>query len=242
MYGERIVIPRKLQKKVLQQLHKGHPEIDRTRSLARNYVYWPNIDDQIAELVRSCSACSSVAKVDTKTKLQSWPIPEKVWQRVHIDFAGPINDTYYRFSLQVDSLSKWPEIVPTKRITTSATITILRQIFARFGMPEVLVSDNGTLLTSDQFERFCDANGILHLKTAPFHPQSNEQVERFVHTFKRTIKKIQAGGEELDAALDTFLSCYRSTPCRSAPEGKSPAEILLGRPLRTSLELLRPPS
>lgn len=65
---------------------------------------------------------------------------------------------------------------------------------------------------------------------------------RFVDTFKRTVKKIQAGGEGLDEALDIFLTCYRSTPCRSAPGGKSPAEILIGRPLRTSLELLRPPS
>lgn len=240
MYGERIVVPKKLQRKVLQQLHKGHPGVERMRSLARNYVYWPNIDEHVTALVRSCSECASVAKTDTKTKLESWPIPEKPWQRVHVDFAGPINGTYYL--LLVDSLSKWPEVVPTKRITTSATIAILRQIFSRFGMPEVLVSDNGTQLTSDAFERFCDSNGIMHLKTAPFHPQSNGQVERFVDTFKRTIKKIQAGGETLDEALDTFLLCYRSTPCRSAPEGRSPAEVLLGRQLRTSFELLRPPS
>lgn len=109
-------------------------------------------------------------------------------------------------------------------------------------MPEVLVTDNGPQLTSDTFEEFCEANGIMHLKTAPFHPQSNGQAERFVDTFKRTVKKIQAGGVGLDEALDIFLTCYRSTPCRSAPGGKSPAEILIGRPLRTSLELLRPPS
>ncbi|XP_053687313.1 uncharacterized protein K02A2.6-like [Sabethes cyaneus] len=204
------------------------------------YVYWPNIDDHVSALVRSCSECASVAKTDTKTKLESWPIPEKPWQRVHLDFAGPINGTYYL--LLIDSLSKWPEVISTNRITTTATIAILRQIFSRFGMPEVLVSDNGTQLTSDAFERFCEANGIMHLKTAPFHPQSNGHVERFVDTFKRTMKKIQAGGEPLEEALDTFLLCYRSTPCRNTPGGKSPAEVLLGKPLRTSFELLRPPS
>ncbi|XP_055615013.1 uncharacterized protein K02A2.6-like [Toxorhynchites rutilus septentrionalis] len=109
-------------------------------------------------------------------------------------------------------------------------------------MPEVLVTDNGPQLTSDTFEKFCEANGIMHLKTAPFHPQSNGQAERFDDTFKRTVKKIQAGGEDLDEALDIFLCCYRSTPCRSTPGGKSPAEILLGRPMCTSLEFLRPPS
>ncbi|XP_062704639.1 uncharacterized protein K02A2.6-like [Aedes albopictus] len=240
MYSDRIVVSKKLQQKVLEQLHRGHPGIDRMRPLARNFVYWPNIDDQITALVRSCQECASVAKTDTKTKLESWPIPEKPWQRVHADFAGPINDTY--FLLVVDSYSKWPEIIPTKRITTAATISSLRKIFGRFGMPEVLVTDNGPQLTSDVFEEFCEANGIMHLKTAPFQPQSNGQAERFVDTFKRTVKKIQAGGEDLDEALDIFLTCYRSTPCRNAPGGKSPAEILIGRPLRTSLELLRPPS
>ncbi|XP_062538009.1 uncharacterized protein K02A2.6-like [Armigeres subalbatus] len=167
-------------------------------------------------------------------------LQEYGFTRVHADFAGPLNDTY--FLIVVDSFSKWPEVIPTKRITTAATIASLRKIFGRFGMPEVLVTDNGAQLTSDAFEGFCEANGIMHLKTAPFHPQSNGQAERFVDTFKRTVKKIQAGGKDLDEALDIFLSCYRSTPCRSAPGGKSPAEILIGRPMRISLELLRPPS
>ncbi|XP_062551039.1 uncharacterized protein K02A2.6-like [Armigeres subalbatus] len=238
MYINRVVVPKTLQQKVIQQLHRGHPGIDRMRSLARSYVYWPNIDEQITDLVRTCQQCASVAKSDPKTKLQSWPIPEKPWQRVHVDFSGPLNDTY--FLLVVDSFSKWPEVIPTKRITTAATIASLRKIFGRFGMPEVLVTDNGAQLTSDAFEGFCETNGIMHLKTAPFHPQSNGQAERFVDTFKRTVKKIQAG--DLDEALDIFLSCYRSTPCKSTPGGKSPAEILIGRPMRTSLELLRPPS
>lgn len=107
MYGDRIVIPEKFQRKVLQQVHRGHPGIDRMRSLARNCVYWPNIDDQIGTLVRSCQECAAVAKTDTKTKLESWPVPEKPWQRVDIDFADPINDTFYL--LVVDSLSKWPK-------------------------------------------------------------------------------------------------------------------------------------
>ncbi|XP_062558023.1 uncharacterized protein K02A2.6-like [Armigeres subalbatus] len=119
---------------------------------------------------------------------------------------------------------------------------MLQGIFARFGMPETIVSDNGRQFVSEQFELFCDSNGILHLKTPPFHPQSNGLAERFVDTFKRTLKKITAGGESLSEAINTFLLCYRSTPNRSAPEGKSPAELLLGRNLRTSLDLLRPPT
>lgn len=82
---------------------------------------------------------------------------------------------------------------------------------------------------------------IDHVTTAPFHPQSNGQAERFVDTFKRAVKKIREGRGKMDAALDTFLLTYRSTPNQSAPNGLSPSEVMFGRRVRTCLELLRPP-
>lgn len=167
-YGERLVIPSKFQKKVLQLLHKGHPGVERMRAAARSYVYWPGIDESIAQLVRTCTECARVAKTNTKTNLESWPAPDKPWQRLHIDYAGPVDEWYYL--ILVDAYTKWPEVVPTRRITTSATLDILQGIFARFGMPETLVSDNGRQFVSEQFELYCDINGILHLKTPPFHP------------------------------------------------------------------------
>ncbi|XP_055606665.1 uncharacterized protein K02A2.6-like [Uranotaenia lowii] len=238
MYGERLVIPTRLQPKVLQLLHKGHPGIERMRSVARNYVYWPGIDDQIAQRVKACVECSKAAKFNIKTNLQSWSAPERPWQRIHADFAGPVDGNF--FLIVVDSYSKWPEVIPTKRISTAATLNMFREIFARHGMPETLVTDNGTQFTSECFERYCESNGILHLRTPPYHPQSNGLAERFVDTFKRGMKKITTGGEALREAIDTFLLCYRSTPCRSAPSGKSSAELLVGRKLRTALDLLKP--
>lgn len=109
-------------------------------------------------------------------------------------------------------------------------------------MPETLVSDNGTQFTSAEFAEFCCANGIQHITTALFHPQSNGQVERFVDTFKRATKKIREGKGSMQEALDLFLLTYRSTPNPSAPNGASPAEAMFGRQIRTNLELLRPPS
>ncbi|XP_058816481.1 uncharacterized protein K02A2.6-like [Topomyia yanbarensis] len=184
MYGERLVVPPCSRRRVLQQLHAGHPGVERMRSIARQYVYWPNIDDEVAKIVRSCNECSTVARCDRKTNLESWPAPEEPWQRLHLDYAGPIDGQYYL--ILVDSYSKWPEVVRTKDITTTATLRILQGICARYRQPETLVTANGPQLTSDQFETFCDSNGITHLKTAPFHPQSNGLAERFVDTFKRS--------------------------------------------------------
>ncbi|XP_053686364.1 uncharacterized protein K02A2.6-like [Sabethes cyaneus] len=179
-------------------------------------------------------------KTDRKTIMEPWPPPTKVWQRLHLDYTGPLDGNY--FLILVDSYTKWPEVKRIKEITTTATLRILRGIFARYGHPETLVTDNGTQRTSDRFESYCDKNGIVHLKTAPFHPQSNGLAEKFVDTFKRSLKKIIAGGETLEEAIDSFLLCYRTTPCRSAPGGKSPADLMYGRTIRTSLGLLHPPT
>ncbi|XP_055522770.1 uncharacterized protein K02A2.6-like [Wyeomyia smithii] len=116
MYGERVVVPQVFRKQVLRQLHKGHPGVERMRSIARQYVYWPNIDSDVIRAVSVCTDCASVAKTDRKTNLSSWLAPEKPWQRVHLDYAGSMAGQYYL--ILVDAFSKWPEVIRTKDITT----------------------------------------------------------------------------------------------------------------------------
>nr|CDJ93989.1 RNA-directed DNA polymerase (reverse transcriptase) and Integrase domain containing protein [Haemonchus contortus] len=86
---------------------------------------------------------------------------------------------------------------------------------------------------------FCRSRGITHIRTPPFHPQSNEQAERFVNTFKRGLDKLKGEEPTLDA-LQTFLMAYCSTPCPSVPDQRSPAEAFLGRRLRIDLDLMLP--
>jgi hypothetical protein len=188
MMEDRVVIPSSLQHRVLKMLHQGHPGIVRMKSLARSIVYWPNIDKEIENLVKSCHNCQVAAKMPPKEKPIPWSKPSKPWSRVHIDYAGPVQNLY--FLVVVDAYSKWPEIVPTKTISAKATVDILRQILGRYGMPEEVISDNGTQFTSRLFKEFCDMNGIIHHFSPVYHPQSNGQAERFVDSFKRALLKL----------------------------------------------------
>ncbi|XP_018406351.1 PREDICTED: uncharacterized protein K02A2.6-like [Cyphomyrmex costatus] len=149
----------------------------------------------------------------------------------------PINGEYYL--IVVDAFSKWPEIYPTKTISAQRTVEIMEDIFARFGIPETLVTDNGTQFISEKFQSFCLSYGIQHLRTPPFHPSSNGLTERFVDTFKRGLQKL-TGGENIRNHLPIFLKQYRSTPNVNVPNKVSPAEALIGRPMRTVLDLLKP--
>lgn len=109
MFAERLVIPTLLRKQCLEQLHRGHPGMQRMKALARSYVYWPSLDADIVDFVKACRHCASVARSPPHSPPVPWPKPAAPWQRVHVDYAGPIEGDYYL--IVVDSFSKWPEIV-----------------------------------------------------------------------------------------------------------------------------------
>ena len=125
-----------------------------------------------------------------------------------------------------------------KNPTTTATISFLHDIFSRFGVPETLVTDNGTQFKSFEFADFCRVNGIQHIRTPPYHPQSNGQGERFVDTLKRALLKAQGEGNN-EEILKAFLKTYRCTPLMIL-ENKSPAEVMFGRKIRTSWDVIKP--
>lgn len=237
MFSDRIVIPAVLRTQVLKLCHQGHPGIQRMKSLARNYAYWPGMDRDIENLVQQCSPCASAAKQPPQATLHSWPPATKPWERVHIDYAGPHLGRH--FLIVVDAFSKYPEVIPVPNITTRQTVTVLRKLCSQHGVPETIVSDNGPQFTAQDFRDFCKVNAVNHILSPPYHPSSNGRAERFVDTFKRGLRKLRGEGD-LDNILDTFLLAYRTTPNTSLPQQQCPAEMLFGRKPRTTLDLLLP--
>jgi hypothetical protein len=237
MLRERIVIPTVLRTRVLKLFHRGHPGIQRMKSLARKYAYWPGMDHDIENMVRRCSPCASAAKQPPKASLHSWPPATKPWKRIHINYAGPHLGKH--FLIVVDAHSKYPDVIPVPSMTSQQTVTALRKLCAQHGLPETIVSDNGTQFTSQEFKEFCRANAVNHILSPLYHPQSNGRAEQFVDTFKRCLQKLQGEGD-MDEILDTFLLTYRTTPNSTLPKQQSPAEMFLGRKPRTTLDLLLP--
>ena len=234
LWGCRVVVPEKGRKRALDLLHEAHPGMARMKSLARGYMWWPGLDKDIEGCVKECHICQSTRKSPPVVPLHPWSWPEKAWSRVHIDYAGPVEGKM--FLLIVDAYSKWLEVHATSTSTSAATIELLRKSFAALGLPEVIVSDNATTFTSEEFAEFLKKNGIRHIRSPPYHPASNGLVERAVQTFKEGLKRLKSGS--LNTRLCQLLLRYRITPHSST--GSSPAELMMGRKLRTQLDLLRP--
>ena len=234
LWGSRVIVPTPLRKKVLEGLHVSHPGIVRMKALARSYVWWPGIDAEIEGWVKRCEPCQVSRPDPPKAPVQSWESTQSPWSRVHVDFAGPFQGQL--FLIVVDSQSKWLEVVPTSTVSTRATINALRKLFATHGLPDTLVSDNGTAFTSAEFKEFVTKNGIRHIRSAPFHPATNGQAERMVRTTKDALRRIVHGDWTL--RLAEFLLAQHTTP--SAVTGRSPAELLMGRRLTTLLDRMHP--
>ena len=208
LWGQRVVVPPPGRAHVLEQLHAGHPGTSRMKSLARSYVWWPGIDAEIATRVSSCPESQYNQNAPAPTPLQPWDWPERPWTRVHADYAGPFLGRM--FLILVDAHSKWMEVHPVTSATSQVTIEKMRLMFTAHGLPEVLVTDNGTTFTSEEFQEFLAKNGIRHARTSPYHPSSNGLAERAVQSFKQGMKKHSQGS--IETRLARFLFHYRITP------------------------------
>ena len=205
------------------------------KAIARCYTWWPGTDREIETLVKSCIVCQSLQKASPRVPMTAWPWLENPWKRIHVDYCGPIQGQMVLIA--IDAHSKWIEAIPTGQSSSAATtVSKLRTLFATFGLPEIIVSDNGPAFSGAEFKTFMDNNGITHLTTAPYHPSSNGLAERAVQTVKRGLLKQTRG--DFSTKLSRFLLHYRTTP--SETTGHSPAELFLKRTLRTRLDHIRP--
>ena len=230
------MIPEKFRPKLLSELHHVHPGIVKMKWIARSYFWWPGLDSSIEKLAKSCLECQAVKKTPQTAPLHPWSWPTTVFQRIHVDFAGPFQETM--FLVAIDAFSKWPEVFVLKRTTVDKTVECLRSMFCRYGYPEQLVSDNGPQFVSEEFAVFMKLCGVKHIRSAPYHPATNGLAERFVQSMKQSLKASRSSGLPLTQRLSDFLLMYRSSA--HSTTGVTPNSLFLKREVRTRLDLLRP--
>ncbi|KAG8317791.1 hypothetical protein J6590_108187 [Homalodisca vitripennis] len=231
------MIPEALQHSVLNELHVGHLGMEKMKILARSFCTWKSIDRDIEQMVRTCKQCRLKQNQPAKGPNHPWLTPQGPWERLHIDFAGPIQGQWY--FIVVDAFTKWVEVIPTKNTSAEWCMKELRKMFSTFGLPLVLVSDNGSQFTSTIFRQFLSANGVVHKTTAPYHPSSNGQAERYVQTVKKSLRAMEDEGGKIELKLYRLLMQLRQSPNTT---GSNSYNLMFGRSVRTHLSLLLPDS
>lgn len=235
IWGHPVIIPRKLRSLLLKELHSTHIGIVRSKMLARSYFWWPKIDEEIESIIKFCKQCQFNQNKPHSAPMSAWPSAHTPWERIHIDFLeyGKLN-----YLIVVDAFSNWPEVFKMNVTTSSATIKHLRYLFAAYGLPKVLVSDNGPQLVSAEFKAFLEKNSVKHLTSSAYKARQNGQVERFVQTFKNFLRKNVNSDISLNIAR--FLFSYRNTP--NALTGRFPSSLFLNREIRSKFSVILPDS
>ncbi len=154
LWGSRVIVP-----------HEGHPGMTKMKSLARMYVWWPRIDDEIENSVRLCRSCQSTP---APAPLNPWQWLSRPWSRLRVDFAGLLmGKTLLNV---IDAHSKWIDASVVATTSSYVVIERLRGLFAMFGIPETLVSDNGCGFVSQEFRTLRQLHTIPPLMALPKGP------------------------------------------------------------------------
>ena len=221
LYRRRMVVPERLQKETLEKVHTGHQGVQRCKLRANTAVWWPGLSHEVENMVKQCSTC---AKEHSPWKEPMIPteLPDYPWQKIETDLFQLKGATYL---VVVDYFSRFPEVQKLRITTSEGIIRTLKGIFARHGIPETVVSDNGPQYASKEFADFAERYDFIHVTSSPHYAQSNGQAERTVRTVKGLLK------EAKDPSM--ALLAYRSTPFPWC--NLSLAELLMGRRLRANI-------
>lgn len=224
--NHQILIPESLRSSILSKIHEGHMGIQRCKDLARQSVYWPNLYNDIENVVSNCEICMRYQNSKTKSKMVPHEIMDMPWFKLGCDLFEFNRKTYL---IVVDYYSKYIEIeLLNSGYNSSQVILKLKSIFSRHGIPFILVTDNGPPYNSRDFKDFCHNWGIEHNTSSPYLARSNGLAERSVQIIKKMLLKSQ------ESHSDPYMALlqYRTTSKGNLP---SPSELLMSRSLRTKI-------
>ena len=221
-------IPPKLRPMVMTKAHETHPGKNATETAVRMMAWWPGISQDVLRYVSKCKECQENRPSLGKT-ISTRPEAE-VWERLHMDW-GYVKDQG-RILVIVDVRSGWIEAFPAGNRTSQTVKVHLSQIFPRFGIPRILVSDIDPEFVSSDLKQWCESLGIKKTESLIYHLRANGITERAVQTVKPAI---QAWSPNLNVSFGAFLQralmTHRNT---SMTRGKAPVELLLGRKVKVN--------
>ena len=246
MSVDQLVLPYNCQKTVLQLAHDiplaGHLGRDKTAGRILQRFYWPTLYRDVAEFCRSCGACQKTAQNRGKpAPLIPLPIIDVPFQRIAMDIVGPLpmSRSGKRYVLVVcDYATRYPEAIALHTIDAGHIAEELMKLFARVGVPEEILTDQGSNFTSKLLVELYRMLHVHPIRTSPYHPQTDGLVERFNQTLKAMLRKAATSeGKDWDKVLPYLLFAYREVP--QASTGFSPFELLYGRAVNGPLDVLR---
>ena len=228
----------KLSHDILAASHLG---INKTKDRVLQRYYWPGVFRDVANHCRTCEVCQRAQgkRYGARAEMITLSLIEKLFQRIAMDIIGPLprsnNGNKYILTI-CDYATRCPDAIPILNTEANTIAKELVSVFARVGMPDEILTDQGSNLMSSLLQEMYLMLNISRLRTSPYHPQTDGLTERFNGTLKSMIRKLTANNQkDWDEHLPHLLFAYREVPQEST--GFSPFELLYGRRVRGPLDV-----
>ncbi|GAU50817.1 hypothetical protein TSUD_410870, partial [Trifolium subterraneum] len=236
---------------ILQEIHEGiNGQHIGGRSLARKALreryYWPTMQNDTKDHVLKCDKCQRHGDMhpapanELKTLISPWPF---AWWGMDIlgPFPTAVRQAKYLI-VAVDYFTKWIEAEHLAKISASNILRFFkRDVLARFGIPQVVVTDNGTQFTNKKFQEFLATIGTTQHFTSVEHPQTNGQAEAANRVLLRGLRRrMGASKGNWTEELHNVLWSYRTTP--HSTTGETPFRLTYGTEAVIPVEIGEPSS
>jgi len=231
---------------IIRSIHQGvaagHLGNKITSKKIKERYWWPGIDKMVEKFISTCDNCQREKK-PAKAKDIYPIIAQRPFQIIGIDHVGPLHETkegYQHLIVAQDYFTKWPIVRPTKTTNTEEALDFLwENICTQYGIPEQVITDQGTAYTSEKWKRTMQKWGINHTPTTAANPQANGQVERFNQTLVKMLrKKLGVRKDKWAMHLPAVLMDYRASV--QATTECTPSELLYGYRMRLPIEATHP--
>lgn len=176
LFGSRIVVPEAKQMETLEKTHQGHQGFQKCRARIAAAVWWPGVTKALEAFIKTCTICQQTVP-PKREPLISTPLPSHPWEKLATDLFQLKGSMYI---ILIDYYSHFVEVQKLTSTTTASVIAFLKPMFARYGIPSTLISDNGPQFSSAEMKEFAEAYGFRHITKSPYYSQANGQAE---HTY-----------------------------------------------------------
>lgn len=156
-----------MRSEMLQRAHEGHFGIARTRARIREILWWPDMNNQLTQMLAGCAVCAQCQAQQRKEPLKSTPLPGRKWEKLAVD-VFEWNGAHY--VLVVDYYSRYTELRKLSSTRAANVITAMKEIFACHGVPWEVLSDNGPQFSCGEFAEFAKQYGFYHSTSSPRCP------------------------------------------------------------------------
>ncbi|UYV81197.1 K02A2.6-like, partial [Cordylochernes scorpioides] len=226
--NDRIVIPNKLRAEMIMKTHQGYIGINSSMRRARDNIFWPGMNAQIGQEIENCSICLSNSQNQVREPMKSHKIPNYPWERISLDIFEIFKQNYL---IIVDHYSDFFEVECLENTTSEYIIECCKRQFSRYGIPQIIVSDNGRQFTSTEFQKFSKEWQFQHSTSSPLHSQGNGEAEAAVKIAKNLLKKSK---QENSDFWQNLLN-WRNTP--TIDIDSSPVQRIMSRRTRAILPI-----